>query len=108
MIVDILLLISLAKANDYVKRPWLFAAIYTAINLCVRFLMSSTSATFEPRFLLSPIFLLSAGFSLAVSGLLFTLLLRFEDSILMWLLTISAGILVLTGGAKVLFMALLS
>lgn len=90
---NILLLIGLAKANEYFKKPWLFATVYAAVNLFLRLLTPSTTATFGPIFL-------SVGFSFIVVGLLLTLLLRFEDSILMWFATLAAGLFVLSGGAK--------
>ncbi len=90
---DILLLIGLAKANDHFKKPWLFAAVYAAISLFLKLLMST--ATFGAT-------LLSVSFSFVVVGLLLTLLLRFEDSIGMWLATLAAGLFVLIGGARLL------
>lgn len=90
---NILLLIGLAKANDYFRKPWPFAAVYTAINLLLKLLTPSTTVTFGEIFF-------SVGFSFVIVGLLLTLLLRFEDSILMWLMTLAAGLFVLSGGAK--------
>ncbi|WP_153111326.1 hypothetical protein [Propionivibrio limicola] len=90
---NILLLIGLAKANDHFRKTWLFAAVYAAINLFLKLLMPSTAATFGSIFL-------STGFAFVAVGLLLSLLLRFEDSIAMWLATLAAGLFVLAGGAK--------
>lgn len=92
---NILLLIGLAKANDHFRKPWLFAAVYAGINLFLKLLIPSTTATFGSIFL-------SMGFSFVVVGLLLTLLLRFEDSIFMWLASLAAGLFALSGGAKLL------
>jgi len=94
--VNFLILIGLAKANDYFRKPWLFAAIYVVINLLFDLLLPSTSAAFGSIFL-------SAGFSFVIVGLLLTLLLRFEDSLHMWLITLCTALFVLSGGAYLLY-----
>ena len=90
---NILLLLGLAKANDYFRKPWLFAGVYAAVNLFLKLLFPSTTATLKSIFL-------TTGFSFVVVGLLLNLLLRFEKNLLMWLATLFAGLFVLSGGAK--------
>jgi len=87
---SILLIIVLAKLNDRFRRPWLFAAGYVVAGLLLE-LLTSTSVNFGSIFL-------SAGLSFAGVGLLFTLLLRFEDNLPIWLVTLGAGLFVLCGG----------
>jgi phosphoglycerol transferase MdoB-like AlkP superfamily enzyme len=90
-----LLFAAMAKANDHFNKPWLFAGIYVAIMFFLGMLFPSATKTFGS-------ILLNLGFAFVVLGILFSLLHRYQDSILVWLGILFAGLFILSGGAKLM------
>lgn len=91
----ILLIAGLAKANDHFNRPWLFSGVYVAVMFFYTMLFPSTTKTFSSIFI-------NLGFNFIVLGLLFSLLYRYQDSILAWVGILFVGLFVLSGGAKLM------
>lgn len=90
-----LILFGLAKINDLVRRPWLLAGIYIMLIMLLTLILSAGSIKFGLLALL-------LTYTFIVAGLWLTLLLQFEDSIVMWLLLVITGILVIDGGIFVI------
>ncbi len=90
-----LLIVGIAKANDYFNKPWIFAGIYVAIMFFQRMLFPYATKTFGAS-------LLNLGFTFVVLGVMFSLLHRYKDSILAWLSILFVGLFVLSAGAKLI------
>ncbi len=85
----IFLIVILARANIYLNKSLLLAGLYSAILLFVKLGFSLKTLNY-------PSLLISIVLSFGVAAGLFTLLNRFQDTIITWLVILSTGIVLLT------------
>ena len=86
---NIFLIIGLAKANDYFNKPLLFAGLYSVILLFEKLMPSIDKPDYLSIFI-------SITLSFTVAAGLFFLLIRFQETIFLWLFILTIGVGLLT------------